>query len=158
MPTPAEQRVRALVIAQDWVDRVKPREVGGNNRGKWVERFLRYVGLGPGYPWCAAFVSDVLGAAGFTKFKSAAVVLWRQWARDNKCWHKEPAIGALCLYVKPNGTGHIGIVESFTALSVTSIEGNTSSGESGSQRDGDGAFRRKRSRGLWHGYVYWWEA
>ena len=28
----------------------------GENRGKWVETYLRTVGLPPGSPWCAAFV------------------------------------------------------------------------------------------------------
>ncbi len=39
-------------------------ERGGANRGARVERFLRSVGLGPGTPWCAAYVSYVLDAAG----------------------------------------------------------------------------------------------
>ena len=36
----------------------------GSNEGEDVERFLASVGLGDGYPWCSAFVSYVLDAAG----------------------------------------------------------------------------------------------
>jgi hypothetical protein len=46
---------------------------------------------------------------------------------------------------------HVGILESFTATTVTCIEGNTSSG-AGSQSNGGGVFRRTRSRSLVLGY------
>ena len=49
--------------------------------------------------------------------------------------------------------GHTGIVESVTANTVTAIEGNTSAGEAGSQSNGGGVFRRKRSRTLVTAYI-----
>lgn len=39
-------------------------EATGNNDGPRVEAYLRYVGLGKGYAWCAAFVSWCYGRAG----------------------------------------------------------------------------------------------
>jgi hypothetical protein len=39
-------------------------EKGGDNRGPEVEKYLRSVGLGGGYAWCAAFVSWTLREAG----------------------------------------------------------------------------------------------
>ncbi len=45
-------------------------EIGGNNKGKWVKKYLQPVGLGEGNPWCAAFLSwCFLQAAGGDKKK-----------------------------------------------------------------------------------------
>lgn len=41
--------------------------------------------------------------------------------------------------------GHAGLVEIWKGRSGTTIEGNTSSGERGSQNDGDGVYRRRRT-------------
>ena len=41
---------------------------------------------------------------------------------------------------------HVGIVESVGSSRITTIEGNTSSGNSGSQSNGDGVYRRYRTR------------
>lgn len=45
---------------------------------------------------------------------------------------------------RKQATNHVGIVESVTGSTVTTIEGNTSSGASGSQSNGDGVYRRQR--------------
>ena len=41
---------------------------------------------------------------------------------------------------------HVGLVESVTATSITTIEGNTSGSDVGSQDNGDGVWRRTRPR------------
>lgn len=41
-------------------------------------------------------------------------------------------------------TSHVGIIESINGSTLTTIEGNTSSGNSGSQSNGDGVYRRTR--------------
>lgn len=41
-------------------------EVGANNRGPEVGRFLRAVGLDEGFPWCAAFTSYIMDKSGAT--------------------------------------------------------------------------------------------
>lgn len=41
---------------------------------------------------------------------------------------------------------HVGIVESVGSSRITTIEGNTSSGNAGSQSNGDGVYRRYRTR------------
>lgn len=46
---------------------------------------------------------------------------------------------------KKADTDHVGIVESVSGSTITTIEGNTSSGSSGSQANGDGVYRRKRN-------------
>ena len=49
--------------------------------------------------------------------------------------------------------GHTGIVESVAAGTITAIEGNTSAGESGSQSNGGGVFRRTRKKALVTAYI-----
>ena len=49
--------------------------------------------------------------------------------------------------------GHTGIVESAGGSTITAIEGNTSAGEAGSQSNGGGVFRRKRSKTLVTAYI-----
>ena len=49
--------------------------------------------------------------------------------------------------------GHTGIVESVSASTITAIEGNTSSGDTGSQSNGGGVFRRVRSKTLVTAYI-----
>ena len=48
-----ERLVRAEIAAA----KSKIREVGGNNHGPAVKRFLAEVGLPEGYAWCDAFQS-----------------------------------------------------------------------------------------------------
>lgn len=47
------------------------RERTGKNDGTEVEMYLKYVGLGKGYAWCAAFTSWVYGQADVINPKSA---------------------------------------------------------------------------------------
>lgn len=150
------------------------REATGHNDGPEIKRWLGYFGLGQGNPYCAAFViggcykeaSDTLGVPqplpkiarvsslykatkknpykykvvssvrvkqGIEKLTLADVVIWSH--------NKLPG--------NDNWNGHTGVVITQTGNNTfTAIEGNTSSGTSGSQRDGDGVFKRKRSLGI----------
>lgn len=147
-----------MVQANAYVcDELKPREDLGNNHGVYVDDFLREAGgLGPGYPWCAAaqnWMAEMLSLPNPDK-ADASVIGWHNWAVANGRFHKEPKRGALCFYLHPDLTGHIGCVVSFDDNFVHSIEGNTSPGTEGSQRDGQGMYRRTRSRSTWQGYIY----
>lgn len=165
---------RAVQWAAYFCDKEKVREIGKSNRGLWVERFLAYCGLGPGYSWCAAFVSQLLMRAGFGAFKSAAVLKWRDWAIEKGKLQYGPVRGALVYYVRGSGQvqqRHIGIVVATAGMPcptevhasglipkgyVETIEGNTSSGASGSQNDGDGVYRRLRLLSSWDASIVWW--
>lgn len=138
-------------IVSEALRHVGKKEVG-NNRGTFVERLLARVGLGGGYPWCAAFVSSVLQDAGVKagpKIGRAAVRNWEKWAHTNGRLIKLDQVkpGDLFFWINPNGTGHIGIVEAVKWSQAThttmiyTIEGNTNS--SGS-REGDGVYRKTR--------------
>jgi hypothetical protein len=147
---------RALLCAAYLCDTVKVREVGGNNRGPWVEAFLKGTELEEGYPWCAAFVEFCQDVAGFTDGPSdrasAAVESWYQWAKFNGKLTNSPKRGDLCLWRTSKGN-HIGFVVTASESMVNSIEGNTSAGDKGSQRDGGGVYRRSRNKATWTSFV-----
>jgi CHAP domain len=146
---------KVLQVFAYLADAIKVREELGANHGKYVDDFLKSCGLGSGYPWCAAslnWVCEALGVPNPDK-SDAAVIGWRNWAKANGRLKSIPGRGRLCGYLHDNGSGHIGIVRSVDAGLVRSIEGNTSSGEKGSQRDGDGLYRRTRSAKTWEFYI-----
>jgi hypothetical protein len=60
-----------------------------------------------------------------------------------------PPAGAIVIF----NFSHTGIVVSGGRSSDITVEGNTSSGNRGSQRDGDGVFQRTRSHSIIKGYV-----
>ncbi len=132
-------------------------ERGGNNRGPRVERFLASVGLGPGQPWCAAFVSYVLDAAGVRapldgrrrviRSGLAARFITARSIRASEALRgvKPVPPGAVVIWSRGNGPfGHAGFAMAWDGASGETVEGNTSSGLAGSQRDGDGVWRRER--------------
>jgi len=131
---------RAILLA---AERVGVRESGGANRGPWVERFLRSVGLGGGYSWCAAFAHWCLKEAGATRLPRGAAAV-RNWAADAKRTGyliDEPKRGCLFYWLDKNQLGHIGFVIDVEGSRFRTIEGNTN--EVGS-REGDGVYRKRR--------------
>jgi hypothetical protein len=109
-------------------------------------------GLPSREPWCAVFVRTMFerasGAASIGP-KTAYTPTMAGWFRERGQWTAEPVVGALVFYDFPDSKRriqHVGIVESFTASTITAIEGNTASGAAGSQDDGDGVWRRTRPR------------
>lgn len=148
---------RVLLAASVVVNDFKVREKG-TNAGPWVKEFLEGVQLGTGYPWCAAFIEfccDVAGATwGPGDRASAAVISWKNAAKRDGRNRLKAARGRLCLYVKANGTGHIGIVAGISENGkIISYEGNTGPGDTGDQRDGDGAYRRLRPGSTWQTFI-----
>jgi len=100
-------------------------------------------------PWCAMFVSWCANQAGI-KFRYAYCPYIEDDARAGR--NNLSLVGASA--VKPGdialfhfGSGiakHVGIVEKVSGGSVTCIEGNTASGDSGSQDNGGGVYSRTR--------------
>ncbi len=138
---PGDQR--CLLVAARECDIIHVRE-SGNNRGKRVEEYQNYTGVGPGSAWCACFVSWCMSQAGWSKFRHARVAEWKAWAKRTGRIIQRPKRGCLFLYLNPDGTGHIGFVTSNLGLFFNSIEGNTN--DEGS-REGYEVARRKRSGG-----------
>jgi hypothetical protein len=150
---------RRLLVMAYLADELKIREVGGNNRGEWVGILLESVGLDEGYSWCAAalnFASMVAGAPRPKRpsYNPAAVIGWRQWAKAREAkdlakFVDSPRRGDIAMKRTTATSGHIGVVVRAWGIWCLTIEGNTSSGNSGSQSDGGGLYRRIRLRRWW---------
>lgn len=115
--------------------RANAREVGGNNRGPFVAKYLEPSGLKPPQPWCAAFASWCLLQA-TTKHKQPPLpylVSAREmfnWARADGFLQQKPAPGSLVFFSRWglfSWKGHCGIVSSVNRNRLTVIEGNRSS-------------------------------
>ncbi len=126
----------------------------GNNSGYWVERFLASCKLKKGAQWCAAFVNFCLDSTGVRGLPFTGSGLARHFATRNKTikatevLSKQLELPAGTIIVWRRGStpfGHAGFVEKWKGKGGTTIEGNTSSGERGSQYDGGGVWRRKRT-------------
>lgn len=104
------------------------------------------------YAWCMAFVQWCFDQAGRRlPYITASCSALLNWYRQNKpeCIVTVPMPGDIIIY----NFGHTGIVESVAGSTITAIEGNTSAGEAGSQSNGGGVFRRKRSKTLVTAYI-----
>lgn len=142
-----------LAECKKWVDQGFVEGPGNNQTpfGAWY---------GDNYePWCDQFMSycgDASGNAdvvGHFEYCPSHV----NWFKSRGQWGSSPAVGALVFYSwSENGVAdHVGIVVSFDGGSITTYEGNTSSGVSGSQSNGGGAYARTRPRdGAILGYGY----
>lgn len=100
--------------------------------------------------WCMIFVWWCFRQAG-------AAELIKKTASCTACWNamKSQAVSVSALrpgdivfydWDRSGDCDHVGIVESVGSSRITTIEGNTSSGNSGSQSNGDGVYRRYRTR------------
>ncbi len=131
------------------------REATGNNDGVEVERYLRYVGLGKGYSWCAAFASWNLNAVGITappNPKSAWApnfsVTHIVWSTALEKQHKanmtvKTGDCFTVYYSNMQRVGHVGFITGQEGNYYITIEGN--SGSTGS-RDGEGVHKYKRDK------------
>jgi CHAP domain/Putative peptidoglycan binding domain len=121
-------------------------EVGGNNKGKWVKKYLAPTGIAEGNSWCAAFVSwCFLQAVGGDKSKmpfnytAGARNIFNQFKA--KGWHFsgtepgfEPQPGDIVAWWRvsmPSGLGHIGIVHHYKDGFLYTIEGNKAANVAG---------------------------
>ena len=135
---------------------------GKENSGKFVNIYLKSVGLTPGNPWCASFVyyriqdaAKVLSATLSPKPpKSGYCPDWKDWAKDNGLWLPVdtdekilPGDLALFYFSAKGRVAHIGIVveRMKNSMGVYTVEGNTGP-ERGQEvnRDGDGVYRKER--------------
>jgi len=140
-------RSNALAIAQsnDWV-----REHGGDNKGEVVEHFLKGTGLGPGYPWCASFVSFVGKATMGTDWPlplSASVMALHDAAVKKGLLTSEPKPGDIFLlwFTSKNRFAHTGFIVEKDGDKWHVIEGNAADPSKPSSRNGWGVFHRRRT-------------
>lgn len=130
----------------------------GTNTGPDVRMYQASTSTrGTGWRWCAAFVTWVYETAGLYLRDAGGfinVTQLRLWAESTGRWFPRdsgyyPPAGSIVIF----NFSHTGIiVQSHDSYDVT-IEGNTSSGETGSQADGEGVYQRRRNHSLIRGYV-----
>lgn len=138
-------RDEALRVAQS---QIGVRETSRNG-GPEVDAYLSSVGLGPGYPWCAAFVhwcfaagAASLGVRNDCPQTAGALKMWASANPGEIADDPEP--GDVFVIDHGHGLGHVGFVEAVNADgSLATVEGNTNGGGS---REGDGVYRRSRAR------------
>jgi hypothetical protein len=157
--TPAQTAANKLphiAIAEKYVGVTeKPRN---SNRGPEVETFLKFVGLGGGYSYCAAFVSFVLDKSGACYPAVNGKLVKTAAARGFVIPGSIPAEKVLRGEYKLQGgevvvwrrgeswQGHVGFVtKRISDASFTTIEANTSPGTKGSQANGGGIYARSRT-------------
>lgn len=121
-------------------------EVGGNNRGPWVKKYLQPAGLGEGNAWCAAFLSwCFLQAVGGNK--AAMPFTYTAGARNlfNQLKNKGLAVKSTDTAYIPqpgdivawwrvsmaSGLGHIAIVHHYEDGFLYTIEGNKAANVAG---------------------------
>lgn len=107
-----------------------------------------------GVAWCVIFQWWVFQAAGLSSLfygggKVASCSAVRAYAKKNgqwvTSWYKPGDLVILDFPKTGCETDHIALVEKVNGNVLTTIEGNTSSGASGSQSNGDGVYRKQRN-------------
>ena len=119
----------------------------GSNRTKYG----KWMGL-DGQPWCMSFVQWCFHQAGTPlPHKTGSCSALLNWYQKNRpdCVVKDPQPGDIAIFT----FGHTGIVEKALPGSGMCIEGNTSPGQSGSQDNGGGVYRRQRNLALVRAFI-----
>lgn len=116
------------------------REVGGQNKGRWVALFQHFTGNLPGDSWCASFVSLVLGVYYQGKppipFSASCDILLASCKAQNLLT-QTPSVGDLYFYLNTQTDAHhVGFVsEVMDPDTFKGIAGNTS--DDGTSNNGD---------------------
>lgn len=98
--------------------------------------------------WCMEFIWWCFKQAGMDWYKTASCTACYKHYASRAVSRNSLRKGDIVFY-DWDGSGdcdHVGIVESVGSSRITTIEGNTSSGNAGSQSNGDGVYRRYRTR------------
>lgn len=145
------------------------REVGKDNHGEQVARYLKATGLGQGYPWCAAFqaynghgalLDPITSKSSWPLPMTAACSQLGDFAEQHNVLYTTPAVGDLMLFweyvasEKRSRFAHVGLVVALATAKVITVEGNTN--DDGS-RNGWGVLLKQRNYGgdLKHHFVRW---
>jgi len=123
----------------------------GSNEGPRIATYMEAVDLPDGYPWCAGAVRWMMDQAGIDRptVRSAGAsdyVTGTSIEATDVLRGAEPVpAGALAIWRRGDTwKGHIGVVREWAERCGRTVEGNTSPGEAGPQRDGDGVWNRRR--------------
>jgi hypothetical protein len=123
----------------------------GSNEGSRIGTYMEAVGLSDGYPWCAGAMRWMMDqaktdrptvrSASATDYVTGSSIEATEVLRGT-----EPVPDGTLVIWRRGDTwkGHIGVVRRWHQRCGRTVEGNTSPGESGPQRDGDGVWTRHR--------------
>lgn len=152
---PLSLRETALQVAISQIGQLERAQ--RDNRGVMVDKYLKDVGLNPGYAWCQAFVywcydeaAEKLHVANPVVKTAGVLDCWNRTAVQYKITASEamkhpelilPGYQFIFDY-KKKGQGHTGIIDYVKDGYMYTMEGNT--GDVG-EREGYGVFRKKRS-------------
>ena len=138
-------QLRAKIQAT-YTSQLGVRELTGRNDGIAVEKYLNYVWLKKGQPWCAAFVSWGFGQNGIKRARSGGCVqLMEQGTLIYKAaqiYETPQRADVFFIYYPEKGrVAHTGYVDKWGENWVETVEGNTNGAGS---REGNGVYRKKR--------------
>lgn len=145
-------------IATAAADYVGVREATGHNDGPEVEYFLAQTGLPSRAKWCGAFAYTAHVEAGLRPPGAPSAYAW------SPTWFSTPSRLVAVDQCAPGDVmgihfpslgriAHIGVVESRSGSTITTIEGNTNDVNS---REGDGVYRKYRKAGTVKATARWW--
>lgn len=108
------------------------REIGGNNRGRFVAKYLQPCGLKPPQPWCAAFISWCIREGSKKRPAMPYMCSARQlfnWAGSHGLRLEKPEPGCLIFWKRGllGWQAHVGFVERVEPGKIATIEGNRTS-------------------------------
>ncbi|QMV69740.1 CHAP domain-containing protein [Sphingobacterium paramultivorum] len=128
-------RVRKTDLLRQQIDEIAAnetgvREMGGDNKGPEISKYLAYVGLGDGHEWCAAFASWCYGQAGRSMPRNAWSPALFPKAR---CYTKEQLLKGdvrqadlFAIYSSQlKRIHHVGLVKAIDGPMLISVEGNS---------------------------------
>lgn len=97
--------------------------------------------------WCMEFIWWCFKQAGMDFYKTASCTACYKHYASRAVSRNSLRKGDIVFFDWDHSgdCDHVGIVESVGSSRITTIEGNTSSGNSGSQSNGDGVYRRYRT-------------
>jgi len=125
-------RTRERIVALA-VQEIGVREATGKNDGTRVETYLRYVGLGKGNAWCAAFVSWCYGKAGLGAPRNAwSPALFPMTRRYTARQIEQGTVRQADLFAIYSPSlqriNHVGIVRKKEGNWIVTVEGNVDNG------------------------------
>lgn len=149
-------------LTKVYTSQVGLREATGRNDGVSVEKYLKTVGLGKGYPWCAAFVKWCLQEAGYVQAKvinGMALSCHRPghlvYSKGVKIRAPIPGDVGTLYYPSLKRIGHTFFFdEEINEKVYKSVEGNTNGAGS---REGNGVYVKYRSYKATHSISRWTE-
>lgn len=156
MTVTSHRAARFVALDQmfDWADEGQ-HESKGANRSPLIDKINKAAGVPLGSSYCAAAGKAAFSVAGIADFggpHAASVGFVDDWARSRGYIVKRPLRGdAFCWKIDgDNWPDHFGMVVKVRSwgglvFTIDTVEANTSSGNVGSQADGGGWYRRRRT-------------